>query len=184
MAATRQHVVFGEGAPGPKLAVVGEAPGGEEDLQGKPFVGKSGRLLTAMLEAVGIKRGEDAVILNTLKCRPPANRDPHPEELAACTHYLRRQLELIAPDVVFVIGRYAARTILNSGETPLGRLRGSVHSAMMGGRQVPVVVSYHPSYLLRSPDAKAKAWEDLVLLRRACRDAGMPFAQRKREAGA
>lgn len=179
MASSRQHVVFAEGAPGPKLVIVGEAPGGEEDLQGKPFVGKSGRLLTAMLEAVGVRRGRDAVILNTLKCRPPANRDPQPDELNACMHFLRRQLELLAPDVIFLIGRFAAKALLNSGEAPLGRLRGSFHTVDIAGRSIPAVVSYHPSYLLRSPDAKAKAWEDLCLLRRACRQAKMDFADRR-----
>lgn len=181
MAKSRQHVVFSDGEPGPKLVIVGEAPGSEEDLQGKPFVGKSGQLLTAMLDAIGVVRGQDAVILNTLKCRPFQNRDPHPDELAACEAFLKRQLELLAPDVVFVIGRFAAKSMLpEMGESPLGRMRGSVHAMTVAGKRIPVVVSYHPSYLLRSPDAKAKAWEDLVLLRRTCREAGMAFPDRPR----
>lgn len=185
MAASRQHVVFSDGEPGPKLVVVGEAPGSEEDLQGKPFVGKSGQLLTAMLDAIGVVRGEDAVILNTLKCRPFQNRDPLPDELQACEAFLRRQLEILAPDVVFVIGRFAAKSMLpEMGDAPLGRMRGAVHAMTVAGKKVPVVVSYHPSYLLRSPDAKAKAWEDLVLLRRTCREAGMAFPDRSRRAKA
>lgn len=173
-AKTRQHVVFGQGEPGPKLVVVGEAPGSEEDLQGLPFVGKSGQLLTAMLDALGIVRGEGAVILNVLKCRPPQNRDPHPDEVACCGHYLRRQLELLNPAVIFVSGRYAAQMLLAlQPGASLGRLRGSVHSVEVAGRPVKAVATYHPSYLLRSPDAKAKAWEDLCLLRRVMTEAGI-----------
>lgn len=171
---TRQHVVFGQGEPGPKLVIVGEAPGSEEDLQGQPFVGKSGQLLTAMLDALGIVRGEGAVILNVLKCRPPQNRDPHPDEVACCGHYLRRQLELLDPAVIFVSGRYAAQMLLGlQPGASLGRLRGSVHSVEVAGRSVKAVATYHPSYLLRSPDAKAKAWEDLCLLRRVMTEAGI-----------
>ena len=178
-AKSRQHVVFGQGEPGPKLVVVGEAPGSEEDLQGKPFVGKSGQLLTAMLDALNIVRGEGAAILNVLKCRPPLNRDPHPDEVACCAHYLRRQLELLNPEVIFVSGRYAAQTLLGlQPGASLGRLRGKVHEVDVAGRRVKAVATYHPSYLLRSPDAKAKAWEDLCLLRRVMTEAGIAPAPR------
>lgn len=175
MSATRLHPVFGEGEPGPGLVIVGEAPGGEEDLQGIPFVGKSGQLLTAMLEAIRVERKRDCVILNVLKCRPPHNRNPEQGEVACCAHYLRRQLEILQPKTIFILGRFAAQTLLGLPDEgfSIGRLRGSIHIVETAGRKVPAVVSYHPSYLLRSPDAKAKAWEDLLLLEDAMRSAGV-----------
>ena len=179
MASTRQHVVFAQGAPGPKLVVVGEAPGAEEDLQGLPFVGKSGQLLTAMLDALNIVRGRDAVVLNVLKCRPPRNRNPEPAEITCCGHWLKRQLELLAPDVLFLVGRFAIEALLHPGEGfSIGRMRGRVHDAEVAGRRIPAVATYHPSYLLRSPDEKAKAWEDLVLLRHVMTEAGIAPAPR------
>jgi uracil-DNA glycosylase family 4 len=183
MGATRQHMVFAEGRPGPKLALVGEAPGSEEDLQGIPFVGKSGRLLTQMLLALNIVRKKDIVILNVLKCRPPANRNPQPQEMLCCSHYLRRQLELIAPSVIFIMGRFAAQELLGLTDGfSIGSLRGRVHTVEYApGKTARAVVSYHPSYLLRSPDQKAKAWDDLLLLKHVMHQAGIDMpAQTKR----
>lgn len=183
MGSTRQHMVFAEGRPGPKLALVGEAPGSEEDLQGIPFVGKSGRLLTQMLLALNIVRKKDIVILNVLKCRPPANRNPQPQEMLCCSHYLRRQLELIAPSVIFIMGRFAAQELLGLTDGfSIGSLRGRVHTVEYApGKTARAVVSYHPSYLLRSPDQKAKAWDDLLLLKHVLHQAGIDMpAQAKR----
>lgn len=183
MASSRQNVVFAQGEPGPRLAVIGEAPGAEEDLQGVPFVGKSGQLLTAMLDSLGIVRGRDCTVLNVLKCRPPRNRNPEPAEIACCGHWLTRQLELLRPDALLLSGRFAVDAILHPGEGfSIGRLRGRIHSAELSdGRTVPAVVTYHPSYLLRSPDAKAKAWEDLVLLREAMTAAGITLPERPKK---
>ena len=181
MKSTRHNVVFSQGDPGPKLVIVGEAPGSEEDLQGVPFVGKSGQLLTAMLDALSIVRREDCVILNVLKCRPPGNRNPEPAEIACCTHYLMRQLELLEPKVLFLMGRFASQALIGlEPGAALGRMRGRVHEAHVGGRSIPAVATYHPSYLLRSPDQKAKAWEDLCLLRRVMREAGIPLREKEK----
>ncbi|MDO5531322.1 uracil-DNA glycosylase family protein, partial [Sutterella sp.] len=178
----RSKVVFSEGEPGPKLVIVGEAPGAEEDLQGVPFVGKAGKLLTAMLESLNITRRKDVVILNVLKCRPPNNRDPEPGEIVCCGRYLRRQLEILAPEVILLTGRFSARTVLGLEETmSIGRMRGRVHEARVGDRTIPAVVTYHPSYLLRSPGEKAKSWEDLLLLRDVMEKAGiLPPPREKR----
>ncbi len=174
MAKTRQNVVFAEGRPGPGLVIVGEAPGGEEDLQGIPFVGKSGKLLTSMLDALNIVRRQDAVIVNVLKCRPPGNRDPQPEEIVCCTHYLRRQIELLKPKAMLLMGRFAAQTFagLRPGQS-MRSIRGRVHEVREAGLVIPAVATYHPSYLLRSPDAKAVAWEDLLLLKGVMAKAGI-----------
>jgi uracil-DNA glycosylase family 4 len=158
---SRTQTVFGVGRHDAELFVIGEAPGADEDRQGEPFVGRAGVLLNAMLLAIGLRRSE-VYIANILKCRPPGNRDPKPEETAACTPYLERQLELIAPRAALAVGRIAAQHLLQSDE-PVGRLRGKVFR--FGERQIPLVVTYHPAYLLRSPGAKAKAWQDLCLLR-------------------
>jgi len=155
--------VFGTGAREAQWMVIGEAPGANEDRQGEPFVGRAGRLLNAMLHAVGLSR-EEVFITNTVKCRPPDNRDPEPSETGRCGPFLDRQIELLAPRVILAAGRIAAQTILES-DAPLGRLRGREHSAMRGGRRVPVVATYHPAYLLRRPIAKRAAWEDLCLAR-------------------
>jgi DNA polymerase len=157
----RTQTVFGVGRRDARLLVVGEAPGAEEDRQGEPFVGRAGILLNAMLRAIGLARG-DVYIANILKCRPPGNRDPKPEETAECTPYLERQIELIAPRAALAVGRIAAQHLLQS-EEPIGRLRGKVLS--FSARRIPLVVTYHPAYLLRSPLAKAKSWQDLCLLR-------------------
>lgn len=181
MKSSRHNVVFAEGEPGPKLVIVGEAPGSEEDLQGIPFVGKSGQLLTSMLDALSIVRREDCVILNVLKCRPPGNRNPEPAEIACCTHYLMRQLELLEPKVLFLMGRFASQALIGlEPGAALGRMRGRVHQAQVGDRRIPAVATYHPSYLLRSPDQKAKAWEDLCLLRRTMREAGIEMRTKEK----
>lgn len=153
---TRTQAVFGVGSRHAALMVVGEAPGAEEDRQGEPFVGRAGQLLNSMLRAIGLARG-DVFIANVLKCRPPGNRDPKPEEVARCLPYLQRQIELVSPRVILCVGRIAAHNLLGTDQ-PLGRLRGGTHG-LPGG--TPVVVTYHPAYLLRSPEQKAKAWQDL-----------------------
>lgn len=177
MAKSRQHVVFAEGGPGMRIALVGEAPGSEEDLQGIPFVGKSGQLLTQMLESIGIERRRDIAIMNVLKCRPPGNRNPAPAEVACCATYLRRQLLLVRPDVLLIMGRFAMQTLLGLGpDASIGSQRGRVHDVTIGDFGTKAVVCYHPSYLLRAPDEKAKAWEDLTLFRRLIREAGIKLA--------
>lgn len=169
LCATRQHAVFGTGGAQARWLVVGEAPGEQEDLQGQPFVGPAGKLLDNMLSAVGLSRSSPQVfITNALKCRPPANRNPQPEEMAQCAPYLRRQIELVAPDVILALGRFAAQSLLQDSvpevaTTPLGKLRGQLHSYRHHNLTIPVVVSYHPAYLLRAPADKAKAWADLCL---------------------
>lgn len=159
---TRTQTVFGVGNRSADLLVIGEAPGADEDRQGEPFVGRAGRLLNAMLVAIRLSR-EEVYIANILKCRPPNNRDPKPEEAETCTPYLDRQIALIEPKAILALGRIAAQWLLQS-DRPIGRLRGTVHS--YGSQGIPLVASYHPAYLLRSPLAKAKAWEDLVLVSR------------------
>jgi DNA polymerase len=159
--ATRTQTVFGVGRRDAALMIIGEAPGQEEDRQGEPFVGPAGQLLNAMLKAIKFRR-EDVYIANILKCRPPHNRDPSPEEAATCTPYLNRQIELLRPRVMLAVGRIAGQWLLQS-ELPIGRLRGQV--SRYGETGIPLVVTYHPAYLLRSPLAKAKAWQDLCLVR-------------------
>lgn len=164
--AGRTQTVFGVGSVDADLLVIGEAPGADEDRQGEPFVGRAGQLLNAMLAAIHLLR-TDVYIANILKCRPANNRDPKPEEAEACTPYLERQIALIEPKVILAVGRIAAQWLLQS-DRPIGRLRGTVHS--YGTASIPLVASYHPAYLLRSPLAKAKAWEDLVLVSRILND--------------
>ena len=160
LCATRTQTVFGVGNPVAEWMIIGEAPGAEEDRRGEPFVGRAGKLLDEMLRAVGQSR-QTAFIANILKCRPPNNRDPKPEESAACRGYLDRQIEVVQPGIILAVGRIAAQLLLAS-DAPVGRLRGSVHD--LGG--IPVVVTYHPAYLLRSPSQKRRAWDDLCLARR------------------
>jgi uracil-DNA glycosylase family 4 len=155
----RTQAVFARGNPASPIVVVGEAPGEEEDRTGLPFVGRAGRLLDLMLQAVGFAK-DSVYICNTLKCRPPGNRNPLPNELAACNGFLRQQLDIVAPKVLLAVGKFAAQTLLQSEES-IGRLRGQVHT--YEGR--PVVVTYHPAYLLRSPHAVRTAWHDFQLLR-------------------
>ena len=154
---SRTQTVFGVGNRSARWMIIGEAPGADEDQQGEPFVGRAGQLLTAMLKACGLERG-DVFIANVLKCRPPNNRDPEPAEVAECLPYLLNQIELINPGLILCLGRIAAQNLLGT-ETPLGKLRGQVHR--VGTRQWPVVVTYHPAYLLRAPAEKRKAWDDL-----------------------
>jgi DNA polymerase len=158
---SRTQTVFGVGRRDAQLFVIGEAPGADEDRQGEPFVGRAGQLLNAMLRAIGLPRSE-VFIANILKCRPPGNRDPQPEEAAACTPYLSQQIALVQPRVLLAVGRIAAQWLLQT-DTPIGRLRGRVQS--YGERNTPLVVTYHPAYLLRSPLDKAKAWTDLCLVK-------------------
>jgi uracil-DNA glycosylase len=159
LSAGRTQVVFGRGHAAAELVVVGEAPGGEEDRQGLPFVGPAGRLLDLLLLSVGFDR-ESVYICNLLKCRPPNNRDPRPDEVATCAPYLHAQLEAIRPRALLAVGRFSAQMLAES-EASIGRLRGEVHQY----RGIPVVATYHPAYLLRSPQATRKTWDDLQLLR-------------------
>lgn len=162
----RRHAVFGHGGQPTRWLVVGEAPGEQEDRQGQPFVGRSGQLLDAMLSAVGMSRERDVFIANVIKCRPPGNRNPKPEEIAACSPYLMRQIALLKPERILVLGRFAAQALLGTDAT-IGSLRGRVHQMKTDeGREIPVIVSYHPAYLLRSPAEKARAWQDLKLASR------------------
>jgi len=169
----RRQTVFGVGHPQAHWMVVGEAPGEQEDIQGEPFVGKSGQLLDNMLRALGLSRHEtpppggegsaadparQVYIANTLKCRPPGNRNPEPDELAQCEPFLIRQIALVKPRIILAMGRFAVQSLLRSDE-PVGRLRGRVHRY----QGVPLIVTYHPAYLLRNPEDKARAWDDLCL---------------------
>ena len=159
--AGRTQTVFGVGNQAAKLLIIGEAPGAEEDRQGEPFVGRAGQLLNAMLRSIDLAR-EDVYIANILKCRPPGYRDPRPEEAAACSGHLEAQIDLIRPRLILAVGRVAAQWLLRS-DAPLGRLRGHLHH--YGSEGTPLLVTYHPAYLLRSPAQKRKAWEDLCRAR-------------------
>lgn len=159
------QTVFGVGDRQAQWLVIGEAPGADEDRQGEPFVGRAGQLLNSMLLAIGLKR-EQVYIANVLKCRPPNNRDPKPEEAELCRPFLERQIALIRPKIILAVGRIAAQNLLHT-ETPIGRLRGQVHRL----EGIPLVVTYHPAYLLRSPGEKRKAWVDLQLAVRVAKGA-------------
>lgn len=163
---TRTHAVFGVGNPDADWLIVGEAPGAEEDRRGEPFVGRAGQLLDAILRAAGQDRSS-AYIANILKCRPPNNRDPEPEEIGCCQDYLARQIALIRPRLILAVGRIAAQHLLATDQ-PIGRLRGRVHR--WGEAGIPLVVTYHPAYLLRSPGEKRKVWEDLQLAMQSARE--------------
>ena len=162
----RTQTVFGVGNPDADWLVIGEAPGAEEDRRGEPFVGRAGKLLDQMLRAVGQSR-EEVFIANILKCRPPNNRDPRQDEADACRRYLERQIELVQPKIVLAVGRIAAQQLLGT-DAPVGRLRGKLHYL----DKLPLVVTYHPAYLLRSPNQKRKAWDDLCLATRVLAEAG------------
>jgi uracil-DNA glycosylase len=155
LCAGRTHIVFGEGHPEADLVFVGEGPGEQEDLQARPFVGRSGQLLTKMIEAMGLRR-DQVFIVNVVKCRPPHNRDPKPEEIQACRPFLERQLALLRPRVIVTLGKFAAQTLLKT-ETRISDLRGRFHA--LG--EAEVMPTFHPAYLLRNPSAKKEAWEDL-----------------------
>lgn len=168
----RRQAVSGMGDTQPDWLIVGEAPGEEEDRQGLPFVGRSGQLLDKMLLAMGLSRTQGVYIANVIKCRPPLNRNPEPQEVAQCSPYLLRQIALLRPKIVLTMGRFAAQAVLGQGgcyaaealhRLPLGQLRGRIHQAQFGALNLPVVATYHPAYLLRSPAEKAKAWADLCL---------------------
>lgn len=163
---SRTQTVFGVGDTNADWLLIGEAPGAEEDRQGEPFVGRAGKLLNAMLEAIGLKR-EQVFIANILKCRPPNNRDPRPEEVTACEAYLKQQIALIRPKIILALGRVAAQNLLKV-DTPIGKMRGRVYE--YPEPQTPVVVTYHPAYLLRSPREKRKSWQDLQLAVNIYRD--------------
>jgi uracil-DNA glycosylase len=175
LCASRTQTVFGTGSLRAQWLVVGEAPGEQEDRQGLPFVGPSGELLDAMLRALDLTRAEDGpasearrvYIANTLKCRPPGNRNPAPDELMRCEPFLVRQIALLKPRIILAMGRYAVQSLLRSSE-PVGRLRGRVHTY----QGVPLVVTYHPAYLLRNPSDKARAWDDLCLAASTAEQAG------------
>ena len=169
---SRKNTVFGAGqapaspglAPQVDWMIVGEAPGENEDLRGEPFVGQAGRLLENMLGALGLSRERDVFIANVLKCRPPGNRNPEPDEMRQCEPYLHRQIALLEPRGILVMGRFAAQALLQTDAT-IASLRGRVHAYRVNGGELPMVVTYHPSYLLRNLPEKAKAWADLCLAR-------------------
>ncbi len=156
----RTHTVPGDGHPAPRLCFIGEGPGADEDATGIPFVGRAGKLLTRMIEAIGLVR-EEVFICNTVKCRPPGNRTPEPSEIKACWPYLEKQIDAIRPEVIVTLGRPAAQTLLES-DLPMGRLRGRFSEF----RSIPVMPTYHPAYLLRNPSAKSATWDDLKKVHR------------------
>lgn len=167
LAATRTQTVFGQGNANARLVFVGEAPGFEEDKQGLAFVGRAGQLLTKMISAMGLTR-DDVFICNVLKCRPPDNRDPSPDEIIACSGYLQRQIEIIGPEVLVALGAPAAKTLLHTA-APIGKLRGHFHDYFLSGvardgPAVPLMPTYHPAYLLRSPEKKSNTWADLQMV--------------------
>jgi DNA polymerase len=157
----RKHVVFGDGNPRARLVLVGEGPGYEEDATGLPFVGKAGQLLTKILKAIDLTR-EEVYICNIIKCRPPGNRDPEPDEIAACLPFLRRQIRAIRPKFICALGAFATQTLLQT-DTPISRLRGDFHAY----EGIPVLPTYHPAFLLRNPDKKRHVWEDVKKLQAA-----------------
>ena len=162
----RSQIVFGVGNPKARLMFVGEAPGEEEDKRGEPFVGRAGQLLTKIIEAIGLTR-DQVYIANVIKCRPPGNRNPEPDEVATCEPFLFQQIDIIQPKVVVALGKFAAQTLLRT-DTPITKLRGRVFT-LRGARLVP---TFHPAYLLRSPDKKRETWEDLKLVMALLREEG------------
>lgn len=170
----RNHIVFGAGNPNARLVFVGEGPGYEEDRQGQPFVGAAGRLLTRIIQAMGLTRDE-VYICNIIKCRPPQNRNPRPDEIENCAPFLRRQLQSIAPEFICALGNVAVRTLLET-DRPISRLRGRFYP-YLGARLIP---TYHPAYLLRNPEKKRQTWDDIQQLMRAM---GQPLPDRGRKDG-
>ncbi|MBN9426137.1 MAG: uracil-DNA glycosylase [Burkholderiales bacterium] len=162
---TRTQTVFGVGNTQARWLLIGEAPGAEEDRRGEPFVGAAGKLLDSMLASLDLTRERDVYIANVLKCRPPQNRNPAPDEVAHCDPFLRRQVALLDPGLIIVMGRFAAQSLLQT-EASIASLRGRVHRYANGERSIPVIVTYHPAYLLRNLSDKARAWADLCLARR------------------
>jgi uracil-DNA glycosylase len=163
---SRKTIVFGQGAETTRLVFVGEGPGADEDRRGLPFVGAAGQLLTKIIQAIKMTR-EEVYICNIIKCRPPGNRNPQPDEIAACAPFLKRQLQAIAPDYICALGSFAARTLLEI-DTPISKLRGRFHDCM----GIKLLPTYHPAYLLRNPERKRDVWEDMKLL---MRDMGIAF---------
>ena len=174
----RHNVVPGEGNPDARIVFVGEAPGRTEDEQGRPFIGRAGQLLTKIIEAMGLQR-QDVYICNILKCRPPGNRDPLPDEVAACNEYLFDQLDTIEPEIIVALGAHAARTLLNT-TTAIGQLRGRFHEYQPGPMSEPIklLATYHPAYLLRnySPDTRGKVWQDM---QRVLKELNLPIPKSK-----
>jgi DNA polymerase len=162
----RKHVVFGVGNPSADLMFVGEAPGADEDIQGEPFVGRAGQLLTKIIEAIGLSRS-DVYIANVIKCRPPGNRNPAPEEVSTCQPFLFQQIDIIRPRVIVALGTFAAHALLGT-DAPISRLRGRVHEFRGGSKLIP---TFHPAFLLRSPDRKRDVWEDMKKVRALLADA-------------
>jgi DNA polymerase len=156
----RRQIVFGTGNPAADLMFVGEAPGGDEDVQGVPFVGRAGQLLTKIIEAIELKR-EDVYIANVIKCRPPQNRNPEPDEVETCEPFLFRQIDIIKPKVIVALGKFAAQALLRS-DAPISRLRGQV----LDYRGAKLIPTFHPAYLLRNPSAKREVWEDMKLVKK------------------
>ena len=171
LAETRTNVVPGEGSSRADLMFVGEAPGGEEDKQGRPFVGRAGQLLTKIIESIGLER-KDVYICNILKCRPPGNRNPLPSEIAACNPYLLKQIDTIKPKVICALGKFAAQTLLNT-ETPISRLRGQFYD-YHGTKLMP---TYHPAYLLRNSGGKKDVWEDM---KKVAKELGLKIPPKKK----
>ena len=156
----RQQIVFGVGHPQARLMFVGEAPGADEDVQGEPFVGRAGQLLTKIIQSIGLERSE-VYIANVIKCRPPSNRNPEPDEVASCQPFLFRQIDTIQPRIIVALGTFATQALLNT-LTPISRLRGQVHDFRGGAKLIP---TFHPAFLLRSPDRKRDVWEDMKKVR-------------------
>ena len=181
LATTRTKTVFGVGSPAARIMFIGEAPGHDEDVSGEPFVGRAGQLLTDMIEkGMGLRR-EDVYICNVLKCRPPGNRNPASDEIAACRDYLHRQVEIIQPEVIIALGGPAAQTLLNTREG-ITRLRGRWHDffpsgTSLVGEPIPLMPTFHPAYLLRDPSEKGKAWADLKTVMARL---GIPIPERKK----
>ncbi|MFZ0134149.1 MAG: uracil-DNA glycosylase [Desulfobacterales bacterium] len=172
LASGRKNIVYGAGSGQARLVFVGEGPGHDEDVQGHPFVGAAGRLLTKIIQAIGLDR-ESVYICNIIKCRPPGNRNPQPDEIDACSPFLKRQIAAIAPEFICALGSFAAQTLLQVN-TPISRLRGRFYDCM-GAKLVP---TYHPAYLLRNPEQKRAVWDDMQLLIRAM---GLPLPGRQEE---
>jgi DNA polymerase len=164
LGSSRTNAAPGEGVMQPLVMVIGEGPGAEEDAQGRPFVGKAGQLLDKMLSSIGLSRTSNCFIANVIKCRPPNNRDPFPEETSACAHFLERQIKLLKPKFILIAGKVAAQNLLKTSE-PIGKLRGKFFELDVGTSTYPLLVTYHPAALLRSEEYKRPAWEDLKLLR-------------------
>ena len=164
LAKTRKNTVPGEGVTNPLVLVIGEGPGADEDIQGRPFVGRAGQLLDKMLASINLSRTSNCFIANVVKCRPPNNRDPHPEEKDACYHFLKRQITLLKPKFILLVGNVAAQCMLNAKES-VGKIRGKIIDYKIDDMTIPLMVTYHPSFLLRSENFKRPAWEDLKSLR-------------------